>query len=444
MDPAALMHRLQFAFTLTYHYIFPQITMGLALLIFILKTMGLRGDATANRAVRFWTKILGVTFIIGVVTGIPMEFQFGTNWSRFSEMAGGVIGQTLAMEGMFAFFMESAFLYLLLYGEKRVGQRAHWLASLMVFAGAWLSGYFIVCTNAWMQHPVAYRITANHRIELTSLMGLLNNPWALVQYSHVMVGTVITASFLMACLSSYYLLRDAHVIFARKCLGLSVVVGFVACCLAAMPTGDLSSKQVYKYQPAGFAAMEGHFHTEEGAGMVIIGQPDMQNMTLDNPITIPGVLSFLTHERWTARVVGLADFPEDIRPDFVPLLYYAYHIMVGLGTIFIGIMGLSVLFLWRKKLHRQRWLLWVLMLVMPLPFIANTAGWMTAELGRQPWIIYNIMRTSDGYSKNVSSGNVWFTLLGFMGLYLFLSFVYFFVVTRIIGAGPEPAPEPQD
>ena len=437
MDLVALLHRRQFAITISYHYLFPQITMGLALLIFLLKTMAIRGDETANRAVRFWTKILGVTFAMGVVTGIPMEFQFGTNWARFSAAAGGVIGQTLAMEGVFAFFLEAAFIYHLLYGEQRLGQRAHWLASLMVFVGSWLSGYFIVCTNAWMQHPVAYQILPDHRIVLTSLRGLLTNPWAVVQYSHVMVGTVITASFLMACLGSYYLLRDEHDAVACRCLSLAVVVGFIASISAAMPTGDQVAKQVYKYQPAGFAAMEGHFHTQDGAGMVLIGQPNMETLTLDNPIVLPHVLSMLTHERWNARVAGLADIPQDQRPDFVPPLYYSYHIMVGLGTIFIAIMSLSILCLWQGRLYRQRWLLWILMLAVPFPFIANTAGWVTAELGRQPWIIYNIMRTSDGYSQHVSTGNVWFTTLGFMGLYVFLSFVYFFVMIRIVSAGPE-------
>ena len=441
MDPAALMNRLQFAFTIIYHYIFPQITMGLTLLIFLMKTMALlSGNETTNRALRFWMKILGLTFIMGVVTGIPMEFQFGTNWSRFSALAGGVIGQTLAMEGMFAFFLESAFLYMLLYGEERLGQFGHWVASLLVFAGAWLSGYFIVCTNAWMQHPVAYRILPDHRLALTSLSGLLNNPWAIVQYAHVAIGTVITGSFLMACLASFYLLRDQHADVARKCLTLSVVVGFIASCLAATPTGDLTAKQVYKYQPAAFAAMEGHFHTQDRAGLVIIGQPNMQTMTLDNPIIIPGALSFLTHQRWIGQVIGLTNFPPDQRPDFVPPLYYAYHIMVGLGTIFMTIMGLGILFLFLGKLHEQRWLLWVLLLAVPLPFIANTAGWTTAELGRQPWIIYQIARTSEGYSQNVSTGNIWFTLLGFMGLYLLLSFIYFFLMVRIIGTGPEPAP----
>src|SRR5271170_3034111 len=205
MNSALLVHRLHFAFTATFHYLFPQLTMGLALLIVVLKTIALRrNDPVYDQAARFWAKIFGINFIMGVVTGIPMEFQFGTNWSRFSAFAGGVIGQTLAMEGMFAFFLESAFIYLLLYGEKRLGPFGHWIVSLLVFAGSWLSGYFIVCTNAWMQHPVAYRILPDHRIALTSLSGLLNNPWAIIQFFHVAVGTVITGSFLMACLSAYY------------------------------------------------------------------------------------------------------------------------------------------------------------------------------------------------------------------------------------------------
>ncbi len=447
MDLTGLLHRLQFGFTIGFHYIFPQITMGLALLIFVLKTKALGGDDTANRAVRFWSKIFGVTFAMGVVTGIPMEFQFGTNWSRFSAAAGGVIGQTLAMEGIFAFFLEASFLYFLLYGEHRLGQRGHWVAALLVFLGSWLSGYFIVCTNAWMQHPVGHEIAADGRIVLTSLWALLTNPWARDQYAHVMVGTVITASLLMAGLSSYYLLRNAHVATARKCLGLSVVVGFIASVLSVMPTGDRMSKQVYRNQPITFAAMEGHFHTEDGAGMVMIGQPNMQTLSLDNPLILPDLLSFLTHQRWKARIVGLADFPRDEWPDFVPPLYFSYHVMAGLGTIFIGIMALAVWSLWRKNLHEQRWLLWILFLSVPFPFIANTAGWMTAELGRQPWIIHGILRTSAGYSLSVSTGNVWFTFLGFIGLYIVLSFGCFFLITRIIGTGPEPdaspTPEPR-
>ncbi|MGH7411911.1 MAG: cytochrome ubiquinol oxidase subunit I [Candidatus Methylomirabilis sp.] len=435
---ALTIHRFQFAFTVTYHYLFPQLTMGLALLIFVLKTMALRGDPVANHAVRFWAKIFGVTFVMGVITGIPLEFQFGTNWSRFAQAAGGVIGQTLAMEGVFAFFLESSFLYLLLFGEHRLGQRGHWVAALLVFVGTWLSGFFIVCTNAWMQHPVGYEVAADGVIRLTSLSALFTNPWALPQYLHVMVGTTITASFVMAAIGAFYLLRREHVPTARRFLSVAVVVGLIASVVAAFPTGDLQSKLVYKHQPVTFAAMEGHFHTEDGAGLVLIGQPNVRELRLDNPIILPRMLSFLTHQRWEARIVGLNDFERRRWPDNIELLYYAYHVMAGLGTFFIAITTLSAFFLWRKRLHEQRWLLWVLMLALPFPFIANTAGWMTAELGRQPWLIYGLMRTADGHSTNVSGGNALFTLIGFMGMYVLLSVLYFFITTRIIAHGPEP------
>ncbi len=432
------LHRLHFAFTIIYHYIFPQLTMGLGLLIFVLKTWALRGDSTANKAVRFWAKIFGVAFVMGVVTGIPMEFQFGTNWARFSQASGGIIGQTLAMEGVFAFFLESTVLYLLLFGERRLGPRGHWWAALLVFAGTWLSGYFIVCTNAWMQHPVGYEQAPDGAYELTSVWALLTNPWVFPQYLHVMLGSVITASFVMASIASFYLLRGEHEASARRMLTVAVIAGLSGSALAAFPTGDIQSKMVYKHQPVTFAAMEGHFHTADGAGLVLIGQPDLEEMVLDNPIILPRVLSFLTHQRWDATIEGLADFERDLWPTNIPLLYYSYHIMAGLGSIFIVVMALAVFFLWRRTLHSKRWLLWILMLALPFPFIANTAGWMTAELGRQPWIIYGLMRTADGYSARVSTGNIAFTLLGFAGLYLLLSVLFFFVTTRIIARGPEP------
>ena len=268
---------------------------------------------------------------MGVITGIPLEFQFGTNWSRFSEAAGGVIGQTLAMEGVFAFFLESSFLYLLLFGERRLGQRGHWMAALLVFVGSWLSGFFIVCTNAWMQHPVGYTITRDSVIELTSLSALLTNPWAFVQYAHVMVGTTITASFVMASIGAYYLLRSEHVVTARKFLSVAVVVGAIASVMAAVPPGDLQSRMVHRYQPVAFAAMEGHFHTEDGAGLVIIGQPNVPELRLDNPIIVPKMLSFITYERWNARVLGLNEFDRSKWPDNIALLYYSYprHGRVG-------------------------------------------------------------------------------------------------------------------
>jgi len=438
---ALALHRLQFAFTITYHYLFPQVTMGLALLIFLLKTMALRGVPSANQAVRFWLKIFGVTFVMGVVTGIPMEFQFGTNWARFSAAAGGVIGQTLAMEGVFAFFLESSFLYVLLFGEKRIGQRGHWIASLLLFVGTWLSGFFIVCTNAWMQHPVGYSVLADGSIRLESLAALLTNPWAFAAWVHTMTGAVITGSFVMTGIGAYYVLRGEHLEVARRWTSVAVVAGFIASAAAAVPTGDIQAKLVHSRQPVTFAAMEGHFHTEVGAPLVLIGQPDMERLALDNPVVLPRVLSLLTHYRWDSTVTGLSDYERDLWPDNIPLLYYAYHIMAGLGTLFILIMGLGAVLLWRKQLFRQRWLMWIFMLALPFPFIANTAGWLTAELGRQPWIIHGLLRTAEGSSANVSAGNSLFTLLGFMGLYALLSVLFFFVTTRIIAHGPESGPD---
>jgi len=252
-----------------------------------------------------------------------------------------------------------------------------------------------------------------------------------------MAGAAITGSFVVAGIGAFYLLRGVHISNARRFLSVAVVIAAIASLLAAFPTGDWEAKLVYQHQPVTFAAMEGHFHTEDSAAMVFIGQPNMETLHLDNPIKAPGLLSFLTHERWNAPVKGLSDFPREEWPQFVPLVYYSYHIMAGLGTLFIGLMALSVFFLWRGTLFTTRWLLWAIMLAMPFPFIANTVGWMTAEAGRQPWIIYGIMRTAQGSSQNVSSGNVGFTLLGFMGLYLLLALVYFALFLKVIGQGPE-------
>lgn len=442
MDIALFYHRFHFAFTITYHYLFPQLTMGLGLLIVILKTQALRsGDERFDRAAHFWGKIFGINFAMGVVTGIPMEFQFGTNWSRFAEAAGGVIGQTLAMEGVFAFFLESSFLALFLFGWKRLSPRAHWVAAFLVFLGSWISGFFIVATNAFMQHPVGYEVLPDGSLALSSFFALLTNPWLFWQYLHTMLGSVVTASFVMAAVGAYYVLMekgrelDAGA-FGRLFLRTAVVIGLPATILLAFPTGDFQAVMVAENQPAAFASMEGLFDTEEGAPLALIGQPDMERLRLDNPLEVPGVLSFLTYRRWGAEVRGLNDFPREEWPDNVPLHYYAYHIMVGLGTIFIGIMLLSAILLYRGGLFESRPMLWVLLLAAPFPYIANTTGWMTAELGRQPWVIYGVMRTEDGFSQNVSAGNTLFTLIGFMGIYTLLSILFLFLVGREIAHGP--------
>ena len=437
MDDALLMHRLHFAFTVTFHYLFPQLTMGLAPLIVIFKTMYLRtNNALYNRAAQFWARVFGINFVMGVVTGIPMEFQFGTNWSQFSRLTGGVIGQPLVMEGVFSFFLESAFLGLFLFGQRRLSRIGHWWAAFAVFAGSWLSGFFIIVTDAWMQHPVAYERAADGSFLVTSFWGLLLNPWALIQYAHNMCGAVVTGVFVMAGVGAYYLLEGKFVEEGRAFLRLAVIVGIIACAVQIFPTGDLHGKYMAKYQPATTAAMEGLFKTEKGAPMVILGQPDAENERIDNPMVANQVLSFLIYGTRTATVQGLNEFPKSDWPTNIPLLYYSYHIMAGLGTIFVAVMALSALLLWRGKLYNARWMLWIILLCTPLPYIANIAGWLTAEVGRQPWLVYGLMRTAEGYSKYVHAGNSLFTLLGFMGLYTLLAILFLFLVQRIIAHGP--------
>jgi cytochrome d ubiquinol oxidase subunit I len=435
---AEVIHRLHFAFTVTYHYLFPQLTMGLAPLIVIFKSLALwRGDERYNHAARFWMRIFAINFLFGVITGIPMEFQFGTNWAKFAHYSGGVIATTLAMEGVFAFFLESSFLGLFLFGERRLGPRWHWVAAFMVFLGSWLSGYFIIVTNAWMQHPVGYEIGPDGVARLTSFSALLTNPWAIWQYLHNMNGAVITAAFVMAAVGAFYLLARKQEEYGRLFLKAGVVTALVCSMLQLYPLGDAQGRMVARHQPATLAAMEGLFRTEAGAPIVIIGQPDVEKQRLDNPITVPKMLSFLTYRRWEAEVKGLDAFPRDQWPDNIPLLYYSYHIMVGLGTIFIAIAVVAAFLLWRRRLYEARWMLWILMLSFPFPYIANTAGWMTAELGRQPWLVYGLMRTSEGYSPTVSAGNGMFTLIGFMGMYMALGILFLFLIWREIEHGPK-------
>jgi cytochrome d ubiquinol oxidase subunit I len=433
-------NRFQFGFTITYHYLYPQLTMGLALIIVIFKALALRtGEEQWSTAARFWARIFGINFALGVVTGIPMEFQFGTNWARFSSYSGGVIGMTLAMEGMFAFFAESAFLGMFLFGEKRLSPRAHMVSAVMVFLGSWLSGYFIIATNAFMQHPVGHAVGEGGRLQLANFWTFLLNPWAIVQYAHNMSAAVITGSFVVCAVAAYWTLMQKYEDQAKLMLKVGVTTGLIFSVLQIFPTGDAHGKMVAKYQPAALAAMEGKFETGDHAEMAIIGQPDVKNRRLENPIIVPGVLSFLAYGSFGAEVKGLNDIPQDQHPDNIELLYFMYHIMVGLGTMFIALMGICAYKVWRGTLQKSKPLLWILMLAFPFPYIATTAGWMTAELGRQPWLIYGLQRTKDGTSHLVSAGNVTFSSLGFMGLYFVMGILFVYLVGREIAHGPQPA-----
>lgn len=433
-------HRFQFGFTATYHYLFPQLTMGLALLIVVFKWIAIRrNDERYHEAARFWARIFGVNFVMGVVTGIPLEFQFGTNWADFSKFTGGVIGLTLALEGMFAFFAESAFLGLFLFGEKRLSPRAHFGTALMVFLGSWVSGFFIIATNAFMQHPVGYGQGPDGSLQLQEPLAFVFNPWGLAQYAHNMSASVTTAGFVVAAVGAFYILSGRHTNHARIFLRVGVPAALVGCVLQLWPTGDIQGRMVARHQPVTLAAMEGKFDTSTHAELAIIGQPDVEKRTLQNPVYVPSVLSFLAYGSFGAEVKGLNDFPTQNWPDNVELLYYTYHIMVGLGTMMIVVSLIAGIKLARGTLETSRPLLWILMFSFPFPYIATTAGWMTAELGRQPWLVYGLQRTPNGTSPLVSGGNAAFTSLGFMGMYLVLGVLFLYMVMKELGKGPGEA-----
>jgi cytochrome d ubiquinol oxidase subunit I len=437
MNDAAFWDRLQFGFTITYHYLFPQLTMGLAPILVYWKWRALRtGEERYVRAARFWAKIFGLTFAVGVVTGIPMEFQFGTNWAGFSAYSGNVIGQTLAMEGMFAFFMESALVGALVWGEGRLGPRSHFLAAVGVALGSWLSGYFILVTNAFMQHPAGYAVAADGRLHLADMAAYLGNPWALVMFAHNQLAALVTGGFVVAAVGAWYALRGEHPGETRLFLRYGVAVGLIASVGVAYPTGDIQAKMVAAYQGPTLAGMEGRFHSGPRAEINLIGQPNVREQRLDNPIRIPGLLSFLAFGNARSDVRGLDAFPRDAWPEDIELLYYAFHIMAGLGTVFAALMFAAAVQLWRGRLERSRVLLWLLLFAFPFPFIANTAGWATAELGRQPWLVYGLFRTDQGASATVSPGDAIFTLIGFVGLYFVVGLVYLGLFCRELRLGP--------
>ncbi|MGH7967907.1 MAG: cytochrome ubiquinol oxidase subunit I, partial [Limisphaerales bacterium] len=297
---------------------------------------------------------------------------------------------------------------------------------------------------AWMQHPVAYRIMPNGVYEVTSFWGLMMNPWAWLQYAHNMCGAVVTGAFVMAAVGAFYVLQNRPGDHGRIFLRLGVVAGLVASIAQIFPTGDLHGKYMARHQPVAVAAMEGLFHSEKGAPIVLIGQPDFEAQRIDNPLVVNKVLSFLIYGTPAAEVKGLDQFPKDQWPTTPPLLYYSYHIMAGLGTYFVLVMGIAGFLLWRRRLFSAKWILWPLLLSFPFPYIANTAGWMTAEIGRQPWLVYGLIRTADGYSKHIGTGTSLFTLLGFMGLYSVLSILWVVIVYTTIQQGPERHAQPAE
>jgi cytochrome d ubiquinol oxidase subunit I len=317
----------------------------------------------------------------------------------------------------------------------------HWLSAVLVAAGALLSGLFITATNAWMQHPVGYHVAQDGTVQMGSFWALLGNPFLWWQYAHAINGAVLTAAIVMASIGAYYLLSGRHIAFGRLSVALGVGVGAFFALTQLFPTGDMDGHNVTTYQPLKLAAMEGLFETQYGAPLAIIGMPDTTQGTLLDPVVVPDALSFLAYGNFHAEVKGLNDYPRDLWPP-VQLTYYAYHIMVGLGTIFIAVLLLGVFLWWRRVLFTSRWFLWVLMLLLPFPYIANEAGWVVTEVGRQPWLVYGLLRTAAGSSPTVAAGETIFTLLGFAGMYALIGVLTLFLAVLLILKGPEEgAPE---
>lgn len=433
---AVWLARMQFALTVGFHYLFPPLTIGLGWMIFGYQTRFLKtGEAVYQQLARFWTKLFAVTFAVGVATGITMEFQFGTNWAAYSRFVGDIFGAPLAAEGVFAFFLESSFLGVLLYGEQRVSRRVYWLSSLLVAAGATLSAFWIVVANSWQQTPAGYHL-ANGRAELTDFFAAVFNPSTLPRYLHVITGALVVGTFFVIGVSALMLLKKRHAAFAERSLK-SALLPFAAAVFLVMGAGHMHAVQVAETQPAKLAAFEGLWETQTGAPLLVFGVPNAETEKTDWAVGLPNGLSLLVGLSKETRVQGLKDFSKADRPPLLPS-FLCFHLMVALGGWF-ALLAVSGLFLaWRGRIAQNRLFLGAAALTLPLPFLANELGWMAAEIGRQPWVVYGLMRTQDAVSAAVPAGQILASIVLFSLVYALLFGVWLFLLRRQIDHGPQP------
>lgn len=443
LDVLAL-SRLQFALTVMFHYIFPPLTIGLGVLMVIAEGLYLRsGDRAWLRIARFWTRLFAVNFAMGVATGIVMEFEFGTNWATYSRFVGDVFGSALAAEGIFAFFLESGFLAVLVFGWDRVSKPMHFFATCMVALGSIFSSVWIVIANSWQQTPAGFHIVGQGlqaRAEITDFWAMVFNPSSVARLTHVWVGAFILGGFFVMSVSAWYVLQGQHVDLSRRMFKTGLAFA-AACSLLMGLSGDYQARTTAFTQPAKLAAIEGVYRTEAGGTpMYLFGVPNTERQTVEYGIAIPKLLSFLVHHDLDKPVAGLDQVPPADRPP-VPIPFYAYHIMISLAGFFIGITVLALWLWWRGTLFEQRWLMWVFVFAVLGPYIANQAGWVTAEVGRQPWIVYGLLRTSDGLSKVVTAEMVLGSIVMFGFIYALLFIVWVYVLNDKIKHGPETEEE---
>ena len=436
MDPI-LLSRIQFGLTISFHYIFPPLSIGLGVILVFMEALYLKTrNPLFQQMTRFWTRIFGLTFALGVATGVVMEFQFGTNWSNYSRFVGDVFGSALAAEGIFAFFLESGFLAILLFGWDKVSPRMHMFSTIMVALGAHFSAIWIVVANSWMQTPTGFHVVQGalrSRAEIVDFWEMVFNPSAMIRLAHTVLGAWQAAAFFVLSVSAYYLLKRRHLDFAKASMRIGLVVA-VGASIASLITGHESALVVSKYQPAKLAAMEGHLPASAPAGLSLFGWVDEEAQRFVG-VSVPGMLSFLVHGDASKPVTGLQAFPPQDRPPVNPV-FQAYHAMIGIGMGLIGLSLLGVFLWWRGSLFETRWLLRVFVVAVLGPQMANQLGWFTAEVGRQPWIVYGLMRTADAGSPSVTSSQMFASLGLFLLIYLALFILFLYLLDQKIRHGP--------
>lgn len=434
-----ILSRIQFALTVGFHYIYPPLSIGLGVIMVIMEGIYLKTkNPLYERMTKFWVKVFALTFAIGVASGIVMEFEFGTNWASYSRYVGDVFGSALAAEGIFAFFLESGFLAILVFGWDKVKPPMHFFSTLMVSLGSMFSAVWIVVANSWMQTPAGYHIVGdglNARAEITDFWELVFNPSSVERLLHVLSGAWLAGAFLVISVSAFYLLKKRHGEFSRS----SIKIALALACFASLFqlfTGHQSAVGVNENQPAKMAAMEAVFDDQKNASLYLFGWVNDDDQEVQFGVAVPGLLSYLISGTTEEQVTGLNSIPEDERPP-VNIVFQSYHLMVSIGFALIGITLLGIFFWWRGTLFEKKWMLWIFVFSVLGPQVANQLGWITAEVGRQPWIVYGILRTSEGLSKTVESGQVFFSLILFTIIYSALFILFIYLLNEKIKHGPE-------
>ncbi len=432
---AVMLSRIQFGLAAGFHFLFPPLTLGLTLIILVLETRYLHSDDGLYKKIStFLIKILALVFVMGTATGVVLEFSFGTNWAAYSRMVGDIFGSPLAAEGVFAFFMESVFLGVLVFGRNKVSKRVYWLSAFLVFFGAHMSGLWIIIANSWMQTPAGFKIDQGRAV-LTDFLAAMFNDSTHLRFVHVVIGGWITGSLFVAGVSSWYILKKRDLASAKPLLSLALWV-FISASLVQLAAGHLHSEQVAKTQPEKLATYEALWETTNGAPMSMIGIPDPDRKITHFEISIPKLLSFGIYLDPNAKVQGLNEFRKEDLPPIV-ITYLSYHFMVLLGFLFIA-MSLIALFLkYRQKLYEAKWYLYALLFALPLPFASNLLGWMAAEIGRQPWAVYRVLRTADAASTVVPAWQILFTIIAFSVIYMLIFAVFLKLLIKIVKKGPE-------